>query len=115
MGRPPTVSAATTATVTTPTAAKGRAAGPAGRSRAPRGAQLSRERRRLLDALDTLTADRLQTPCQATPEPFTSDDPDARAAAATACGRCPVQAECNTYAVTAREPFGVWGGRDRSP
>jgi hypothetical protein len=26
------------------------------------------------------------------------------------CRRCPLQAMCADYAITAREPFGVWGG-----
>lgn len=26
------------------------------------------------------------------------------------CQRCPVIAECRSHALTAREPFGIWGG-----
>lgn len=26
------------------------------------------------------------------------------------CRDCPVQTQCRTHALTAREPFGVWGG-----
>jgi WhiB family redox-sensing transcriptional regulator len=26
------------------------------------------------------------------------------------CRRCPVQKTCAEYAITAREPFGIWGG-----
>jgi WhiB family transcriptional regulator, redox-sensing transcriptional regulator len=28
------------------------------------------------------------------------------------CGRCPASAQCLAYAVTADEPFGIWGGLD---
>jgi len=31
-------------------------------------------------------------------------------AAKTICKECPVIAECANYALTAREPFGIWGG-----
>lgn len=30
------------------------------------------------------------------------------------CRGCPVLAECDGYAVAAREPWGVWGGRLRA-
>lgn len=33
--------------------------------------------------------------------------------AAALCRGCPVLAECDAYAVAAREPRGVWGGRSR--
>ena len=26
------------------------------------------------------------------------------------CARCPVKKQCADYALTAREPFGIWGG-----
>jgi WhiB family redox-sensing transcriptional regulator len=26
------------------------------------------------------------------------------------CGRCPVMEICRKYAVTANEPYGIWGG-----
>lgn len=29
------------------------------------------------------------------------------------CARCPVIGECATYALTVREPWGVWGGLDQ--
>jgi WhiB family redox-sensing transcriptional regulator len=28
------------------------------------------------------------------------------------CGRCSVLVECRDYALTTRQPFGVWGGLD---
>jgi len=28
------------------------------------------------------------------------------------CAGCPVLAECRTYALESRQPFGVWGGMD---
>lgn len=31
-------------------------------------------------------------------------------AALAVCARCPVLFECRTYALQAREPYGVWGG-----
>lgn len=30
--------------------------------------------------------------------------------ALSVCSRCPVLLECRTYALQAREPYGVWGG-----
>ena len=35
---------------------------------------------------------------------------DARAKAV--CARCPVIVECRRHAITAGEPYGVWGGQD---
>ena len=32
------------------------------------------------------------------------------AKAKAVCARCPVMAQCRTYAMTVGEPFGVWGG-----
>lgn len=37
-------------------------------------------------------------------------------AAKQLCGLCPVAVECREYAISAREPWGIWGGlseRDR--
>lgn len=31
-------------------------------------------------------------------------------AALAVCGTCPVLLQCRTYALQAREPYGVWGG-----
>lgn len=45
---------------------------------------------------------------------WTSTDPAERAAAILVCYGCGVQADCHAYAVRAREPAGVWGGRDRT-
>ena len=30
--------------------------------------------------------------------------------AKTVCAACPVQAACRDYALSTREPFGIWGG-----
>ncbi len=39
------------------------------------------------------------------------DDRERRESRAKAiCNVCPVQGECTSYAVTIREPFGIWGG-----
>lgn len=32
------------------------------------------------------------------------------ASAKAVCARCPVRAECAAHALTAQEPYGVWGG-----
>jgi WhiB family redox-sensing transcriptional regulator len=32
------------------------------------------------------------------------------AAAKAVCARCPVRAQCATYALSTREPHGIWGG-----
>ena len=53
-------------------------------------------------------------PCKDRDE-WTSEDADARAAAALACLPCPVSALCSATADHAREKFGVWGGRDFTP
>jgi WhiB family redox-sensing transcriptional regulator len=34
------------------------------------------------------------------------------AAAKAVCGGCAVVTECRDYAITTRQPFGVWGGLD---
>jgi WhiB family transcriptional regulator, redox-sensing transcriptional regulator len=35
-------------------------------------------------------------------------------AAKAVCARCPVVRECAAYALTSREPFGIWGGLSES-
>lgn len=32
------------------------------------------------------------------------------ATAKAICAGCPVRATCRAYALTAREPYGIWGG-----
>ena len=41
-----------------------------------------------------------------------SDDHRVRAQVAEHCTACPVLIQCRTYATTAGERFGVWGGHD---
>ena len=42
---------------------------------------------------------------------FPSGD-DAAAEAGGICAACPVRGQCLAYAITADEPFGIWGGLD---
>lgn len=63
-------------------------------------------------ALADLAARDRQTPCQADPEPWTSDDYRDRRDAATRCQRCPVIQECGTAGHD--EDYFVWAGVDRS-
>jgi WhiB family redox-sensing transcriptional regulator len=37
---------------------------------------------------------------------------DEVSAAKAICARCPVLGECRAYALSSRQPFGVWGGLD---
>jgi hypothetical protein len=30
--------------------------------------------------------------------------------ASAICGRCPVMQQCTSYALAAKEPYGIWGG-----
>lgn len=58
-----------------------------------------------------------RVPCRRDPAAWTGDNPEpgAREGAAHLCQRCPALAECDAYATTARERWGVWAGRDRAP
>lgn len=71
--------------------------------------------RRTLDAiLDTLAGDGVRTPCQGPGRnDWTSDEPDARARAALACGPCPAFWACADVATAERPTAGVWAGRPR--
>lgn len=71
-------------------------------------------REELLEAVALHERGGRSTPCRADPEPFTADDPGVRALAAAQCGGCPLRSLCRSYAVAAGEPWGVWGGFDRS-
>ncbi|WP_207844396.1 WhiB family transcriptional regulator [Williamsia soli] len=45
------------------------------------------------------------------PNSSRGDDRETREARAKKiCNACPVQQECRTYALAAREPYGIWGG-----
>jgi WhiB family redox-sensing transcriptional regulator len=46
------------------------------------------------------------------PEIFFPPSDKMTAEARTICGSCPVRRQCLAYAVTADEPFGIWGGLD---
>lgn len=54
-------------------------------------------------------------PCLADPQPFTSDDVEDRAAAATACTWCPGRVACARFALAADVRAWVWGGVDITP
>ena len=71
-------------------------------------------REELLQAVDLHERAGAPTPCRADPEPFTADDGAQRTLAAALCGGCPLRSLCRSYAVAAAEPWGVWGGVDRS-
>ena len=47
---------------------------------------------------------------QTDPEVFFPDRGQSNAPAKRICARCEVRAECRDHALSAREPFGVWGG-----
>ncbi|WP_425310626.1 WhiB family transcriptional regulator [Ammonicoccus fulvus] len=65
-------------------------------------------------AILALAGDRRSTPCTAADRGlWTSRATEDREAAAWRCGPCPILAAC--AAVGDFEPFGVWGGVDRSP
>ncbi len=64
-------------------------------------------------AIMALAGDRGTTPCAADPELWVSGATEDREAAAWRCSPCPILAAC--AAVGDFEPFGVWGGIDRSP
>lgn len=51
-------------------------------------------------------------PCRdgGTPDAWIDDEPHTQRDAARVCTACPLRDACRTYAVTAREPAGVWGG-----
>lgn len=51
-----------------------------------------------------------RVPCQLAPSRWWSTVPGATEAAADACFDCPIMGLCASYALTAREPDGVWGG-----
>jgi hypothetical protein len=48
----------------------------------------------------------------ADPEIFFPPSDGPAAEARHICARCPVSGQCLAYAVTAGEPFGIWGGLD---
>lgn len=72
----------------------------------------ARLRLALADALDL----GLRIPCAGRRgHQWTSDDPDERATAATACDGCPAFTECGAAVDETREKWGVWSGLDRTP
>jgi hypothetical protein len=74
-----------------------------------------------LMALVEATAQRQTVPCrngqQTPPAWWTSDAPREQTAAATACGTCPVLAQCRAYGIDHTTETGVYGAltdRDRA-
>lgn len=52
--------------------------------------------------------------CSDDSEMWTSDDALERQQAAQLCISCPLLDPCRAFAITNREEFGTWGGRDRT-
>ena len=75
-----------------------------------------RARNRLDVALVVMAATGERPPCGefGAHDSWLSEDARVRAAAAEACGPCPLLELCGAAAVEGREKFGVWGGRDRT-
>lgn len=72
------------------------------------------KRRAALDVALLDMADEGRRPtCSTDPERWISDDRAERGAAARECAGCPVIEPC--AASGADEPFGIWGGIDRTP
>lgn len=70
---------------------------------------------RLRFEIDRLVDDDTPPPCVGRDAGlWISEHVGEREAAAHRCGSCPALDACQQYADTAREPFGVWAGRDRS-
>lgn len=68
-------------------------------------------------ALLAMAQDRRRPRCATTTNGkslWLSDSETDRALAAQRCTGCPVLAACDAAATEAREPFGVWGGKDRT-
>lgn len=67
------------------------------------------------EALNDLADNAQHTPCGDPRQAhlWTSEDPQARALAAVACGPCPLLNLCHAAAESTREPAGTWAGRDR--
>lgn len=67
-----------------------------------------------ITALIEATAERQVVPCRngrTVPIEFwTSNDTQEQKAAATACGQCPVLAQCTAYGVTHPKEVGIYGG-----
>ena len=74
---------------------------------------LAHDWRNLCDLIDA-TAQRQTVPCrnghQPPPASWTSDDTTEQTAAATACGPCPVLAQCRTYGIDHPKETGIYGG-----
>lgn len=76
--------------------------------------RVARVRRSLTAALVELNESGEFTPCQRSPELWTSEDAAERAKAVPACAACPLRTPCRDYSILAREGSGVWAGKDRS-
>lgn len=67
-------------------------------------------------AVTVLADQNIRTPCQGEDSHFWfSESTEDRTEAARRCAPCPILDLCNTTAKVARERWGVWGGRDRTP
>lgn len=66
--------------------------------------------KQLLEALATYSP--TEIPCRASsrPQDWISESSADQTRAAEACLSCPVLGQCATYAISAEEPAGVWGG-----
>lgn len=65
----------------------------------------------LMRRLKQMSEDGIAAPCSGLAEWY-SIDPDVRNAAALVCSRCPAKKECLDAAISGKEKWGVWGGRD---
>ncbi|MGC5583037.1 WhiB family transcriptional regulator [Ornithinimicrobium sp. W1665] len=66
------------------------------------------------EAFAVALAEHGTTPCRGG-EAWTHEDPGPRRAAALACRACPLAELCHEAAESTHEPWGVFGGIDRTP
>lgn len=70
------------------------------------------EHNKLMTAISDAHQGGEQIPCMTSKRPldWISDTPADQRRAATECTACPLITQCAQYAVTFKEPAGVWGG-----
>lgn len=79
-------------------------------------AEAARAHDQLAHAVADLADQNRSTPCQGEDGAlWLSETTDDRLEAARRCAPCPLLDICDTTARVARERWGVWGGRDRTP